>query len=218
MTGPYRDRVQAGQILAHALEAFRGWQHTLVLGLPRGGMPVAFEVAEALGLPLDACVVRKVGLPGDAECAMGALVPGHAPVLDAEVIAAHHVGPDAIAQAVRREEREARRRESVYRAGLPPLCVAGLTVILVDDGLATGATLRAALQALREQGPKAIIVAVPVAPPEACAALSEIVDLLVCPRRPADFSAVGAWYEDFRPTSDEEVCALLASGRAQYSV
>ncbi|HJV91599.1 MAG TPA: phosphoribosyltransferase [Holophagaceae bacterium] len=213
MIGLYRDRAEAGQILAHALEAFRDWKHALVLGLPRGGVPVAFEVAEALHLPLDVFVVRKLGLPGQEELAMGALAQGDVVVYNPEVLDMARPGEAAVARVLERERKELRRRVEAYRGDRPPLEVKGRTLILVDDGLATGATMRAAVQALQSQGPASIVVAVPVAPPDTCAELAREVDLLVCPRRPEAFSAIGQWYETFGQTTDEEVRDCLEHAR-----
>ncbi|HJW34856.1 MAG TPA: phosphoribosyltransferase [Holophagaceae bacterium] len=209
MTLLYQDRKEAGQTLALALRAFRNRKDAIVLGLPRGGVPVACQVAEALHLPLDIFLVRKLGLPGHEELAMGALAQGNGIVFNTDVLDTYSPGNREIERAVQREQRELQRREQVYRPGKPPLDVKGRTVILVDDGLATGATMRAAVQALREQEPAAIVVAVPVGPPDTCQELELEVDQLICPRRPANFYAIGQWYEDFGQTSDEEVRALL---------
>ncbi len=209
MTLLYQNRVEAGQTLALALKAFRNRKDAIVLGLPRGGVPVAYQVAEALHLPLDIFVVRKLGLPGHEELAMGALAQGNGIVFNTDVLDTYSPGSRDIELAVQREQRELARREQAYRGGKPPLEVKGRTVILVDDGLATGASMRAAVQALREQEPAAIVVAVPVGPPETCQELELEVDQLICPRRPANFYAIGQWYEDFGQTSDEEVRALL---------
>lgn len=180
-----------------------------MLGLPRGGVPVAAEVARALGAPLDVCVVRKLGVPGQEELAMGALGPGGVRVLNEDVLAALGLTEGALAQSAEREAAELARRERRYRAGRPPLAVAGRTVILVDDGIATGSTMLAAVRALRHLGPAAIVVAVPVAPPSALAELEAEADAVVCPLREEALFAIGAWYEDFRQTSDEEVLACL---------
>lgn len=209
MTLLYQDRKEAGQTLALALRAYRNRKDAIVLGLPRGGVPVAYQVAEALHLPLDIFLVRKLGLPGHEELAMGALAQGNGIVFNTDVLDTYSPGNREIERTVQREQRELQRREQAYRAGKPPLDVKGRTVILVDDGLATGATMRAAVQALRNQEPSAIVVAVPVAPPDTCQELELEVDQLICPRRPANFYAIGQWYEDFGQTSDEEVRALL---------
>ncbi len=209
MTLLYQNRVEAGQTLALALKAYRNREDAIVLGLPRGGVPVAYQVAEALHLPLDIFLVRKLGLPGHEELAMGALAQGNGIVFNTDVLDTYSPGNREIERTVQREQRELQRREQAYRPGKPPLDVKGRTVILVDDGLATGATMRAAVQALRNQEPSAIVVAVPVAPPDTCQELELEVDQLICPRRPANFYAIGQWYEDFGQTSDEEVRALL---------
>lgn len=210
MIAPYHNRVEAGHVLALALKKFRNRKDAIVLGLPRGGVPVAYQIAEALHLPLDVLVVRKLGLPGHEELAMGALAQGEGIVFNPDVLDSYNPGTREIERTVQREQRELHRRELAYRTGKPPLDVKGLTVILVDDGLATGATMRAAVQALRRQEPAAIVVAVPVAPPDTCMELEQEVDQLVCPKRPPYFSAIGQWYVDFGQTSDEEVLALLS--------
>jgi predicted phosphoribosyltransferase len=205
----FRDRAEAGRLLARELSAYAGRRDVLVLGLPRGGVPVAFEVARALGAPLDVCVVRKLGVPGQEELAMGALAGGGVRVINSSLVDALRIPAAAIEAATAAERRELQRRERLYRPGRPPLDVRGRTVILVDDGLATGATMEAAVRALRPQEPAAIVVAVPVAAPTACAALAATADACVCLRRPAALRGVGLWYEDFGQTADHEVCALL---------
>jgi predicted phosphoribosyltransferase len=209
----YRDRRHAGRVLAAMLQPYASRSDLLVLALPRGGVPVAYEVAQALEAPLDVFVVRKLGVPGQPELAMGALASGGTRVLQGAVIELLGISPDDVELAVLREERELLRRERIYRRGRPALDVAGRTVILVDDGLATGATMRAAIRALRRQQPARIVSAVPVAAPETCAAISEDADEAVCAATPRDFHAVGLWYEDFSQTSDEEVRALLDAAR-----
>lgn len=209
MSLAYQDRVEAGLALASVLKKYRNRKDALLLALPRGGVPVAYQVAEALHLPLDVFLVRKLGLPGHEELAMGALAQGNGIVFNSEIIEAYHLGNREIERAVQRERKELARREQAYRSGMPPLEVQGKILLLVDDGLATGATMRAAVQALRKQNPATIVVAVPVAPPEVCEDLQREADEVVCPRRPTFFSAIGQWYEDFDQTSDEEVRALL---------
>lgn len=209
MIAPYHNRVEAGHVLALALKQFRNRKDAILLALPRGGVPVAYQIAEALHLPLDVLVVRKLGLPGHEELAMGALAQGDGIVFNSDVLDSYNPGTRAIERTVQREQRELHRRELAYRPGKPPLDLKGLTVILVDDGLATGATMRAAVQAVRKQEPAAIVIAVPVAPPDTCLELEQEVDQVVCPKRPAYLSAVGQWYVDFGQTSDEEVRALL---------
>lgn len=209
----YADRREAGLALARDLSRFAG-QPAAVLALPRGGVPVAFEVARALGAPLDIFVVRKLGVPGHEELAMGAVASGGTRVLNDDVIRWYSVSPDVIDRVTRDEQEEIARRERAYRGDRPPLDVARRTVLLVDDGLATGSTMHAAVQAVRTLGPARIIVAVPVGSREACAALRRVADEVVCPLVPEPFSAVGPWYADFTQTSDEEVRALLEASQA----
>ena len=207
----FSDRVAAGIELAGHLGHYGGRADTLVLGLPRGGVPVAAEVARTLGAPLDAFMVAKIGLPGRVELAVGALASGGVRVLNDPVIRASGIGPDELeALAVRAGEKLADRNRR-YRGGRPPAAVAGSLAILVDDGLATGATMRAAITALRALGAAGVVAAVPVAPPSTCAALAPLVEELVCVYMPDPFVAVGAWYEDFSPTADAEVQRLLAA-------
>ena len=204
----FHDRHDAGRRLAEKLEAYAGTA-AMVLALPRGGVPVAAEVADRLGLPLDVFVVRKLGVPGYPELAMGALASGGVRVLNADVVQALGITPDLIETVARREAAELARREHVYRGDQPPLDVDGRTVILVDDGLATGATMRAGIAALRARGAARVVVAVPVGAPETCAALAADADEVICATAPQPFFAVGHWYEDFEQTSDDEVRALL---------
>jgi putative phosphoribosyl transferase len=180
-----------------------------VLGLPRGGVPVAYEVAEALGAPLDVYLVRKLGVPGHEELAMGAIATGGVRVLNMDVVQALRISEETIAAVAVDEQRELERREREYREGRPDPEVQGCTMILVDDGLATGSTMRAAAAALRAQGPAGIVVAVPVASEETCREFRPDVEEIVCAVTPDPFYAVGLWYEDFSPTTDEEVCDLL---------
>jgi predicted phosphoribosyltransferase len=214
----FRDRREAGRLLAARLSAYANRPDVVVLALPRGGVPVAAEVARALGAPLDVFVVRKLGVPGHEEFAFGAIATGGVRVLNEDVVRALQI-PDRVIDAVAaREQEELARRERVYRGDRPPLDVRGRTVILVDDGLATGATMHAAIRALRQQQPARIVVAVPTASPEACDELKRVVDDVVCATTPDPFYAVGLWYEDFSQTTDEEVRELLArstgAGRA----
>jgi len=214
----FRDRREAGRLLAAQLSAYAKRPDVLVLALPRGGVPVAAEVASALGAPLDVFVVRKLGVPGHEEYALGAIATGGVRVLNEEVVQALRI-PDRVIDALAaREQEELARRERVYRGHRPPLDVRGRTVILVDDGLATGATMHAAIRALRQQQPARIVVAVPTASPETCAELKTEVDDIICATTPDPFYAVGLWYEDFSQTTDEEVRELLArspgAGRA----
>jgi len=211
----YADRADAGRVLATALESHRGEDGTIVLGLPRGGVPVAYEIATRLGLPLDVLVVRKLGLPSQPELAMGAIASGGALVRNEEVM--RYLGDRADAfEAVRvQEQRELERREREYRGDWPPLQLRGRTGILVDDGLATGATMEAAVRALQALGARRVLVAVPVASPEARDRIAAVADEVVCLAAPMFFSAVGQWYRDFGQTSDEEVRDLLARAHAR---
>ena len=206
----FRDRREAGRLLAAKLAAYANRPDVIVLALPRGGVPVAYEVARALGAPLDVFVVRKLGVPGYEELAMGAVATGGARVLNEQIVRDLRI-PDYVIDRVEAEQRdELARRERAYRGGRPPLDVHGRTVILVDDGLATGATMRAAVKALRQREPARIIVAVPTASPETCEELRAEVDEVVCAITPEPFHAVGYWYEDFTQTTDQEVRELLA--------
>lgn len=218
----YRDRQEAGRKLARALEKHADQPNTVVLGLPRGGVVVAAEVARALGAPLDIVVVRKLGLPGHEEYAMGAIAAvagtagraGHpgSPAGTVRVmnpLPGLRVAPEAIAAVLQREQTELARREQVYRAGLPPLAVAGRTVLLVDDGLATGSTVHAAVEALRQQHVAQLVVAVPVGARDSCRRLAREVNELVCPAMPEPFHALSLYYRHFDQTSDEQVVALL---------
>jgi putative phosphoribosyl transferase len=208
----YRDRREAGRVLAGLLREYVGCPDGLVLALPRGGVPVAFEVARSLQLPLDLLSVRKLGVPGQEELAFGALAADGSLVLNPEIVEASRLDQRTIEAVVTRETQELRRREALYRAGRPPLSVAGRLVLLVDDGLATGATMRVAVEALRRQSPRAIIVAVPVAPPESCLFLARLATEVscVCPLQPPSLDAVGAWYQDFSQIHDTEVIDLLS--------
>ncbi len=189
----------------------------LVLGLPRGGVPVAFEVAQALGVPLEVYVVRKLGVPGHVELAMGAIASGGVRVVNLGTLRSLRISPQQLDVVTRAEEAELRRQEWVYRGDRPPPTVSRRTVILVDDGLATGATMLAAVAPLRSAGPNEVVVAVPVAPPETCAELEAEADRVVCAVTPEPFYAVGAWYRDFSQTSDEEVRELLRRNQAVRS-
>jgi putative phosphoribosyl transferase len=210
---PFRDRADAGRELAEHLRAHAGEPHLIVLGLPRGGVPVAFEVARALKAPLDVFLVRKLGVPGHEELAMGAIASGGVRVINEEVVGALDVPAELIDAVAAREEEELQRRERVYRGDASPPRMEGATAMLVDDGLATGSSMRAAVAALREQAAARVVAAVPVAPPETCAALEPHVDEMVCAATPQPFRAVGLWYRDFTPTTDEEVHALLERAR-----
>lgn len=206
----FRDRTDAGRRLAAQLRAYANWPDVLVLALPRGGVPVAYEVARALAAPLDLCLVRKLGVPGQEELALGAIATGGTRVLNEGVVRELGIPARAIDEVAEREGRELARRERAYRGGRPESVPRGRVVILVDDGLATGATMRAAVLALRRRDPARIVVAVPVAASAICAAFRAEVDEIVCAATPVPFYAVGAWYEEFGQTTDDEVRALLA--------
>jgi predicted phosphoribosyltransferase len=209
----YQNRRDAGQRLARHLAAYAHRPNTLVLGLPRGGVPVGAEVAASLGCPLDVLIVRKLGVPGYPEYAMGAIAEGNVTITHDEVIRDLRIPATAVADAVARERTELTRRELTYRGTRTRATIANQTVIVVDDGLATGATMEAAVTALRRLGAARIVVAAPVGSAETCARLRATADDVVCPLTPSPFSAVGAWYDDFSQTTDEEVERLLASGR-----
>ncbi|MBC7222926.1 MAG: phosphoribosyltransferase [Anaerolineae bacterium] len=209
----YTDRVQAGRVLAEALAHLKGQKDVVVLGVPRGGVVVAAQVARALGAPLDVAITRKVGAPGNPEFAIGAVSEGDALVLDRATIQQLGVPEDYIQQEVARQRVELARRLALYRRGREPVPVQGKTVVLVDDGVATGATMLATVQTLRARGPARIIVAVPVASADALDRLAQEADEVVCPYVPAFFWAVGAFYEQFDQTPDEEVVRLLEEHR-----
>jgi predicted phosphoribosyltransferase len=215
---PFADRRQAGAELAAKLSNFKNRNDVVVLALPRGGVPVAYEVAQALDAPLDIFVVRKLGLPGHREFAMGALASGGVRILNDEVVRAYQIPTGAIERVVREESEELERRERLYRADLPPLELQGRVVLLVDDGLATGATMTAAVQAIRTHKPARIVVAVPVGAPESCRDMQAFADQVVCARTPQPFSAVGLWYRDFSETTDEEVRTLLRKERELVAI
>jgi putative phosphoribosyl transferase len=209
----FADRIDAGQRLGANLREFIdqecAGEETVVLALPRGGVPVAYQVAKVLGSSLDVFVVRKLGAPQQPELAMGAIASGGVRVLNDEVVRALHVTPDQLADTAERETRELERREHAYRGDRPPVDVKDKCVLLVDDGVATGYTMRAAVAALRQRGPKKIIIAVPVAAKDTCEELKRHADAVVCLMTPFDFAAVGQWYRRFDQTSDEEVRHLL---------
>ncbi len=207
----FRDRSEAGRRLAEQLSEYAGRTDLVVLGLPRGGVAVAYEVAKALDAPLDVFVVRKLGVPGHEELAMGAIASGGVRVINEDVVRMLGISPQVIEHVAVKEQQELERRERVYRGNSPPLELGRRQVILIDDGLATGATMRAAVAAARRKRPMGITVAVPVGAPEACAALESEVDRLVCLATPEPFVAIGVWYADFGQLSDAEVRALLAS-------
>jgi putative phosphoribosyl transferase len=210
MISQFKDRREAGRYLAKRLGHYAGRSDVMVLGLPRGGVPVAAEIAQTLRADLDVFVVRKLGAPMYEELAMGAIASGGVRVLNPEVIRQLRIEPQVIDAAAEQEEIELHRRERDYRGDRPPLDVRGRVVILVDDGLATGASMRAAVSAVRQLAPAKVVVAVPVGAPETCAQFVPDVDEIVCAKMPEDFRAVGAWYQDFSQTSDEEVRSVLA--------
>lgn len=205
---PYRDRREAGAELASRLTHYKG-QKAVVLALPRGGVPVAYEVAQALDATLDVFLVRKLGVPQHPELAMGAIASGGVRVVNEDVVSWYGIPAHVIEAVAREEQAELERRERAYREGAAPPDLRGRTVLLVDDGLATGSTMKAAVQALQAHGPGRIVVAVPVGSADTCEAFADLADEVVCARAPAHFGAVGAWYEDFSQTTDAEVHELL---------
>lgn len=209
----FRDRIHAGELLAKRLAAYAGRPDVIVLALPRGGVPVGYAVAKALRVPLDVLVVRKLGVPGHEEFAMGAIASGGEYVLNHDLVQMAGIPGQLIEAAARRGLAELERREQLYRAGRPPLQLRGCTVILVDDGLATGATMQVAVKAVRKAQPARVIVAVPVGSPDTCSEMDMDADEVICDRTPEPFHAVGLWYEDFSQTSDEEVQKLLDEAR-----
>jgi putative phosphoribosyl transferase len=211
----FRDRREAGRILAQKLSAYANRLDVIVLALPRGGVPVAYEVALALNAPMDIFLVRKLGLPGHEELAIGAIASGGVRVLNEDIIRALHIPKEVINIVAQRELRELQRREQSYRGDRPAPEVRDRTVILIDDGLATGASMRAAVAGLRAQHPAWIVVAVPAAAPETCAAFQAEVDEVVCAITPEPFLGVGRWYEDFSQTTDEEVRMFLEKANHQ---
>lgn len=215
MRPPFVDRRDAGRALAERLRRYAGQPNLLVLGLPRGGVPVAHEVAVALGAPLDVFVVRKLGVPGHEEMAFGAIASGGVRVLDPEVVAQLRISDAMIERVTRMERAELEQREQMYRPERRFSDVDGRTVILVDDGIATGASMFAAVEALRQERPAKIIVAAPVGSPEAVRSLSAVADECVCVATPAIFQAVGLWYVDFEQTTNEEVRELLREARGR---
>lgn len=207
---PFRDRREAGRALAAKLLKYADKSNVAVLGLPRGGVPVAFEIARALRAPLDVFVVRKMGIPGDEELAMGATASGKVRVINQVIVNAFAIPSSVIEKVAAREEQEVERQERQYREKRKSITIEGKTVILVDDGLATGSTMRAALSALRGRNPARLIVAVPVAAAATCAEFRDEVDEIVCAETPEPFYAVSQWYEEFSQTSDDEVRDLLS--------
>ena len=210
MERSFPNRAEAGRQLAEKLEKYAGRDDVIVLGLPRGGVPVAYEVAKRLRAPLDVFIVRKLGVPGFEELAAGAIASGGVRVLNQDVVRAIPYAEEAIEAVTARETAELQRREQIYREGRPAPELRGKIVILVDDGLATGATMRAAVKALRQQTAAKIVVAVPVGPPDTCQELAQQADEAICLSTPPFFQAVGQYYEDFSQTSDNDVRELLS--------
>jgi len=209
MVVPFKNRYDAGRQLSNVLTGFANQTDTIVLGLPRGGVPVAYEVASALDVPLDVILVRKLGVPGHEELAMGAIASGGEIVLNDVIVRERHISDEQLQHVVAREQTELSRREQRYRDGNPAHEVCDRTVLLIDDGLATGSTMRAAAMATYKQGPRRIVVAAPISDPEVCEDFRDVVDEIVCLVTPNPFYAVGIWYQDFTPTTDVEVCELL---------
>ncbi|MBX7244351.1 MAG: phosphoribosyltransferase [Candidatus Sumerlaeaceae bacterium] len=205
----YGNRVDAGRRLARELQCYAGRGDVTILALPRGGVPVGFEVAQALGAPLDVMVVRKLGVPGQEELALGAIASGGVTLLEWDRAEYLRVPPSAVEAVIEREQRELARREKRFRGDRPPPVLEGRTVILVDDGLATGATMTAAARAVRQLNPARVVIAVPVGAAETCEALAREADEVVCPLKPMMLYAVGNWYDDFEQTTDGEVMELL---------
>jgi putative phosphoribosyl transferase len=208
----FRDRIHAGRVLGKKLQHYRDNKDVVVLALPRGGVPVAFEVAQALRAPLDVFIVRKLGLPGHEEYAMGAIATGGVRVMNPDM-QGFHIADLVIDTVIAREQNELERREHLYRGDRPPVALDDRIAILVDDGLATGSTMRAAAIAVRQRNPKRIVVAVPVAAADTCEHFQSEVDEVICAITPQPFRAVGLWYEDFSQTTDEQVHALLETAR-----
>ena len=209
MLQKFRNRTEAGKLLASQLTDYANRSDVLVLGLPRGGVPVAYEVAKELNAPLDVCLVRKLGVPGHKELAMGAIAAGGVRVINENVIDWLRISPETINEVAAMEIRELDRRSHIYRGNRPLPKVKNHTIILVDDGIATGATIRAAISTLKKQKPRKLVVAVPVAGLSTCEELQAEVDEVVCILKPEDLYAIGLWYEDFQQTTDAEVCELL---------
>jgi len=212
---PFEDRSQAGRLLAEELDRYKSSDNVLVLGLARGGLPVAFEVAKALRAPLDVLVVRKLGVPGQPELAMGAIAVDGTRVLDEDIIRGLGISSEAVEAVAQREQKELERREELYRVGRPPLNLHGRTAILVDDGLATGSTMLAAIQFCKQLSPQRIVLAVPVASRTALEKLRPEVDECLCLAAPEFFYAVGLWYQDFPQTTDAVVKSLLEESLRQ---
>ncbi|AEH61699.1 phosphoribosyltransferase [Methanosalsum zhilinae DSM 4017] len=205
----FKNRVHAGQVLSEKLSEYGENKDVIILALPRGGVPVAFEVSRKIGVEMDLLLVRKLGVPGNEELAMGAIASGNIRVLNEDIIKSLHIPDKKIDQVTDSEKRELDRRNNIYRANRPIPDLRNRTVILIDDGLATGATMRAAAEAVRTKGPSQIIVAVPTCSPDAYNSLEDVADEIICAISPEPFFGVGRWYEDFRQVSDEEVCDIM---------
>jgi putative phosphoribosyl transferase len=221
MSFKFRDRTEAGQLLAARLTNYANRPDALVLALPRGGVPVGFEIAQALNLPLDICLVRKLGVPGQEELAMGAIAPGGIMVLNNDVLRTMQISRQALLEVANSEKQELERRMLAYRGDRPAPQIRDRLIILVDDGIATSSTLRAAITLLQRQAPQGIIVAAPVAPATVCESLQNLVQDVVCLSTPEPLHSIGMWYKDFSQTTDEEVCSLLersAQRQAEYSL
>lgn len=203
----YSNRRQAGKVLASHLEKFKD-SNSIILGLPRGGIPVAFEVAKALRLPMDVFIVRKLGVPGYEELAMGAIASGGIFFINQDLVKSLNISSSDIEHVIEEEMRELKRREKVYRGDRPLPGLKNKTVILIDDGIATGASMKAAMEAIKTQQPASLVIAIPVADPSICKEFADLVDEVICPLQPYRFQAVGLWYEDFTQTSDDEVINL----------
>ena len=216
MIKKFRDRIQAGRLLAQELKPnYTDRSDVLILALPRGGVPVAFEIAEVLHAPLDVCIVRKLGVPGYQELAMGAIAAGGTRVINEDLVESLRIYPIAIARVTEREQRELERRDRLYRGSRPLPDLRDRTIIVVDDGIATGSTLKAALSTIQQQQPQRIVVAVPVAPPDVCRELKREVDEVVCLLTPQWLNSISLWYDDFSATTDEEVRSLLVKNISQ---
>ncbi len=209
MNSRFRNRTKAGQQLAQKLKTYKNQNNTVVLALPRGGVPVAYEIAKQLNLTLDICLVRKLGVPERPELAMGAIALGGARILNTDVINWSNISPQVIEEVTQKEQQELHRREQVYRGDKPFPKIYNQTVILVDDGIATGSTIKAAIAIIKKQQAKKIIIAVPVVPPSVCEELRKEVDEIVCLTMPERMNSISLWYDDFSQTTDEEVCSLL---------
>lgn len=205
----YLNRYAAGKLLASLLKNYEKRDNVIVLALPRGGVPVAYEIAKALSIPLDVFIVRKLGVPGHEELAMGALAMGGATIFNTEILHSLGISKEDVEKVIESEKKELQRRETAYRGNKPYPIIKDKTIILVDDGIATGASIKVAIKALRQLNPANIVLAIPVAEATTCKKLATLVETIVCPLQPTNFYAVGQWYEDFNQTSDEEVFALL---------